>query len=77
MDKIHEEFEKWFKCYIPTNIYFRGLKPRFFECWKASRESLVVELPCATFETPGGDNAFREDTVLDALESAGIKVVQK
>ena len=43
--------------------------------WKASRESMkAIKLPEATFETPSGDNALREDAVIEAITSAGYKV---
>ena len=43
--------------------------------WKESRESMkAIKLPEATFETPSGDNALREDAVIDAITSAGYKV---
>ena len=77
MDKMREDFEKWFKNDFHPDKSGPYLKNMLLESWKSSRESLVVELPCATFETPNGDNALREDAVLVALESAGIKVVQR
>ena len=43
--------------------------------WKASREAMKpIKLPDATFETPSGDNALREDAVIDAIYAAGYKV---
>ena len=43
--------------------------------WKKSREAMKpIKLPPATFETPSGDNAQREDAVICAIESAGYKV---
>ena len=33
-----------------------------------------IKLPDATFETPSGDSAFREDAVIDAIQQAGYKV---
>ena len=43
--------------------------------WQASRESMKpIKLPDATFETPSGDSAFREDAVIDAIQQAGYKV---
>lgn len=43
--------------------------------WNASREAMKpIKLPTATFETPGGDNALREDAVIDAIYAAGYKV---
>ena len=46
-----------------------------WESWKASREAMKpIKLPDATFETPSGDNALREDAVIDAIYAAGYKV---
>ena len=46
-----------------------------WESWQASREAMKpIKLPDATFETPSGDSALREDAVLSAIESAGYKV---
>lgn len=43
--------------------------------WKKSREAMKpIKLPDATFETPSGDNALREDAVIDAIYAAGYKV---
>ena len=86
-DKMRAEFDGYllgngFSNYSTSmsehyGVYHSMDTDKLWELWKASRESLVVELPEATFETPSGDNALREDAVLQALESAGIKVVQK
>ena len=89
IDKTRKQFESYWtarcnelgiECVLTRLIndeYFNHPAHYAWIGWKASRESLVVELPCATFETPNGDNALREDAVFDALESAGIEVVQK
>ena len=43
--------------------------------YQASHEAMKpIKLPTATFETPSGDNALREDAVICAIESAGYKV---
>ncbi len=45
--------------------------------WQASREAMKpIKLPDATFETPSGDNALREDAVIDAIYAAGYKVAE-
>ena len=45
--------------------------------WQASREAMKpIKLPDATFETPSGDNALREDAVIGAIYAAGYKVAQ-
>ena len=46
-----------------------------WDAWQASREAMrPIKLPDATFETPGGDNAFREDAVIEAIKQAGYEV---
>ena len=85
MDKCREEFE----AYMLKNGYEKQAlsKSSHYDCyhytiidamysvWKASRESMeVIKLPEATFETPSGDSALREDAVIDAITSAGYKV---
>lgn len=78
MNKMRDDFDAWYELNGKSKPFTTvSIKEKMFESWKASRESLVVELPCATFETPNGDNALIEDAVFDALESAGIEVVQK
>ena len=45
--------------------------------WQASREAMKpIKLPDAIFETPSGDNALREDAVIDAIYAAGYKVAE-
>lgn len=45
--------------------------------WKASREAMKpIKLPDATFETPSGDGAFREDAVIEAIQQAGYEVAE-
>ena len=87
MDKCREEFEDWYERYCADNAfncnllimssgsYLNSFTELCFVGWKASRESMkAIKLPEATFETPSGDNALREDAVIDAITSAGYKV---
>ena len=86
MDKCREEFENFCKLNLfvrldvdgDGNFTSRETKYKFsLWClvWKASRESMkAIKLPEATFETPSGDNALREDAVIEAITSAGYKV---
>lgn len=45
MDKMREEFEKW---YSNRPHYGEAHKQELWETWQASRESLVVDLPLST-----------------------------
>ena len=87
MDKCREEFEAWYERYctdngfncnlqiMSTGSYLNSFSELCFTGWKASRESMkAIKLPEATFETPSGDNALREDAVIEAITSAGYKV---
>ena len=87
MDKCREEFEIFWtaRCcglgiecvltrlingdYCDIKAYYAWIG------WKESRESMkAIKLPEATFETPSGDNALREDAVIEAITSAGYEV---
>ncbi len=89
MDKCREEFEAWIKSETGLNLYRTQFPMTKYEdqqyhnhstnlawfSWQASRENMKgIKLPEATFETPSGDNALREDAVIDAIASAGYKV---
>ena len=89
MDKCREEFECWINSETGlflhrTNYpmtkhedqqYYDHNTNLAWLSWKASRESMkAIKLPEATFETPSGDNALREDAVIEAITSAGYKV---
>lgn len=87
MDKCREEFEAWIiksnaTGRVPNFImknengeYVDRQTTDLWTSWKASRESMkAIKLPEAAFETPSGDNALREDAVIDAITQAGYKV---
>ena len=92
MDKCREEFEGYmlksgyprdvlsksnhYDCYHDVTI--DAMYSAWKSAWKVSRESMkAIKLPDATFETPSGDSALREEAVIDAITLAGYKVVQK
>ena len=77
IEKIEREFEEWYEINKSKPFSTVSIKLRMLDAWKASRESLVIELPEATYETPSGDSALREDTVYKVIESQGIKVITK
>ena len=87
MDKCREEFELFWTarcCVIGIEcVLTRLINGDYYDIkayyawigWKESRESMkAIKLPEATFETPSGDNALREDAVIEAITSAGYKV---
>ena len=87
MDKCREEFETWIIKSNATgrvpNFIMKNENGEYVDrqttdlwiSWKASRESMkAIKLPEATFETPSGDNALREDAVIEAITSAGYEV---
>ena len=87
-EEMRKEFEGWWVDYCKTRNLMCNIstlttgeyesihtRTAWFG-WKASREAMKpIKLPDATFETPSGDSALREDAVYEAIESAGYKVV--
>ena len=65
MDKVREEFEKF---YSKLNQYGEAHKQELWETWKASRESIVVQLP----ENCKG-NALTVSELKEQLDKEGIK----
>ena len=50
--------------------YKHAVPQSIANCW----QFWCCEVPEATFKTPSGDNALREDAVIEAITSAGYKV---
>ena len=86
-EEMRKEFERWIivsnttrrvPIFIMKNEDGAYIDPQTYElwvAWQASREAMKpIKLPDATFETPSGDNALREDAVIDAIYAAGYKV---
>ena len=86
-EEMRKEFEAWIiksnatgrvPNFIMKNDNGAYIDPQTSDLWiswQASREAMKpIKLPTATFETPSGDNALREDAVICAIESAGYKV---
>lgn len=76
MDKMREEFEVWFASIYHTppwptrydGSYYCDTANDLFECWKASRAALCVELPrCWNDE----QRDYRDELV-NALDKAGV-----
>ena len=86
-EEMRKEFEAWIIKSNATGVvpnfimkndngaYIDPQTSDLWISWQASREALKpIKLPTATFETPSGDNALREDAVIDAIYAAGYKV---
>lgn len=65
MDKVREEFKKF---YSKRNQYGEEHKQELWETWKASRESVIVQLP----ENCKG-NALTVSELKEQLDKEGIK----
>ena len=86
-EEMRKEFEEWiiksnatgrvpnFIMKNDNGAYIDLQTSDLWGSWNASREAMKpIKLPDATFETPSGDNALREDAVIDAIYAAGYKV---
>ena len=80
-EEMRKEFEEWCKqqwfvnLETKNDVYISSKTNILWLAWKASREAMKpIKLPDATFETPSGDSAFREDAVIEAIQQAGYKV---
>jgi hypothetical protein len=80
-EEMRKEFEEWYvdefrfspNCSSGMSMHAQSR----WEAWQASREAMKpIKLPCATFETPSGDSAFREDAVIEAIQQAGYEVAE-
>lgn len=82
MDKMREEFEEWFNeigsasvladtVKDDTGNYYFPETRLLWACWKASRQSLVVELPL--WRHSQGAQVYWPEEVRQSLEDAGIK----
>lgn len=79
-EEMQKEFEKFYiRKYGSLSTYqgdyVSGHTKEHWHTWQASREAMKpIKLPDATFETPSGDSALREDDVFNAIYAAGYKV---
>ena len=65
-DKMREEFEAWYEGVTGLPVEFMGM----WVAWRASRESLCVELPLAFSDERATTYLTR---VTNALDSAGVR----
>ena len=83
IEKIEREFEEWYEINKSKPFSTVSIKLRMLDAWKASRESLVVELPELPSVHDGYTKheidfmAYAVDVCKDAIESQGIKVIIK
>lgn len=87
-DKMREEFEAWvmsnwtsqsLERFNPLHGVTDGEYTGFtvqhcWDAWKASRESLVIDLPRDVTNVTNKDFEEGRDAVIDAIEAAGLKV---
>lgn len=77
IDKVKEQFDEWyFRRYGSrdlTQTFEHAVYQDALEVWKASRESLVVELP-PFFNHPELDQCVEVGELIKAIESLGLRV---
>lgn len=74
-EKRELPYDLMFKRVQVNNQYSEDDVDEAWYWFSRSREVMrPIKLPDATFETPSGDNAFREDAVIDAIQQAGYEV---
>lgn len=71
MNNSSTEFEKW---YSSIGGYGDAHKKDLWECWKASRAALCVEIPKDGEASSFGDwVVFDTEVVQEMLDSAGVR----
>ena len=73
MDKVREEFEKWAKQFFKLDVedwgeYIDYETQWAWTVWKASRESIVVDLPRCLYD----EQQEYQDELLNSLDKAGV-----
>ena len=74
MDKVREEFEKWAKQFFKLDVEDWGEYVDYetqwaWTVWKASRESIVVDLPRCLYE----EQQEYQDELLNSLDKVGVR----
>lgn len=74
MDKVREEFEKWAKQFFKLEVedwgeYVESETQWAWLAWKASRESIVVDLPRCQYE----EQQEYLDDLLNSLDKVGVR----
>ena len=87
MDKMREEFKAWYEAAtgLPVEFNDAGIPVSIgsalsetvtigmWVAWRASRESLCVELPRQWFDDGLDSDLMEANLVLDALDDAGVR----
>lgn len=73
MGKVREEFEKWAKQFFKLDVedwgeYIDYETQWVWTAWRASRESIVVDLPRCLYE----EQQEYQDELLNSLDKAGV-----
>ena len=81
MDKVREEFEKWFEKEKSRGDRHHGLqrlvKETMFEGWVGRKETAIVKIPVTGEQSSFGDYiVFDYDCVVKMLEEAGVRYEQ-
>lgn len=86
MKSSREQFEEWFYGYtssapgrckiLRSGIGYRNIAcQEQWEAWQASRAEIEVELPTVIWDmSEDGSQHYDRDDVIDAIQSAGLKV---
>lgn len=74
MDKVREEFEEWAKQFFKLGVEDWGEYVDYetqwaWTVWKASRESIVVDLPRCLYE----EQQEYQDELLNSLDKVGVR----
>ncbi len=77
MKSSREKFEEWWATYVDKcshlveDVEYYAAK----DAWQASRAAIEIELPTVIWDmSEDGSQHYDRDDVIDAIQSAGIKV---
>ena len=71
-EQMRKEFEEYWEGESDLLELSEDVKQVFFECWQASRQSLVVKLP-ELYETPSNGKVYFPEEITDALDTVGVR----
>lgn len=80
MKSSREKFEEWFKSEHEEvensqELSAKVMKMISWSSWQASRAAIDIELPTVIWDmSEDGSQHYDRDEVIDAIQSAGIKV---
>ena len=73
MDKMREEFEKWFKHDYHPDKTGPYMKNALLCAWQASRAALCVNLPTNETTWPDGTELVDRERVEKSMDVAGVR----